>query len=154
MEIKIYLNDYFNAVFNLVHKTIEEIYPGYYPRAAVDFFHNHHSKENMEKQLPNEYTLILMEDDKIIATGTLAQNEIKRFFVLPEYQGKGYGKLLLKELEKKIDFEKYDKLILDSSLGAVKFYETNGYTYKQYMTIDLPDNIYLCYLEMEKIITK
>jgi len=154
MEIKEYCNDYFDSIYEVIHKTIEEIYPKYYPRSAVDFFHNHHSKENMKKQLPNEYTLVIFENNKIIGTGTLAGNEIKRFFILPEYQGNGYGKLLLKELEKNINDEKYNKFILDSSLGAVKFYEKNGFEYKKYMTIDLSDGNNLCYLEMDKNINE
>jgi len=150
MEINNYCNDYFSGIYEVIHKTIEETYPKYYPRSAVDFFHNHHSKENMEKQLPNEYIMVLMENNEIIGTGTLFENEIKRFFILPEYQGKGYGKLLLKELEKNVDSKKHDKLRLDSSLGAVKFYEKCGYIYEKYMTIDLPDGNKLCYLEMYK----
>ena len=152
MEIKTYCNDYFENICEIIHKTIEGIYPKYYPREAVDFFHNHHSKENMEKQLPNENTMVLFDNNVIIGTGTLSENEIKRFFILPEYQGKGYGKTLLKELEKNIDCEKYNKLVLDASLGAVKFYERNDYKYKQYMTIDLPNGNSLCYLEMEKYV--
>ncbi|MCL2762046.1 MAG: GNAT family N-acetyltransferase [Treponema sp.] len=154
MEIKEYCEKYFNGIYEVIHKTIEEIYPKYYPKEAVDFFHNHHSKENMKKQLPNEYTLVIFENNIIIGTGSLSANEIKRFFILPEYQGNGYGKILLKELEKNINWEKYDTFILDSSLGAVKFYEKNGYGYKQYMTIDLPNGNALCYLEMEKWIKR
>jgi len=77
MEIKAYNNQHFNDIFNVIHKTIEEIYPKYYPKEAVDFFHNHHSKENMEKQLPDEYTLVIFENDVITGTGTLIVNEIK-----------------------------------------------------------------------------
>jgi GNAT superfamily N-acetyltransferase len=150
MKIKLYDNEYFNGVFHIVHKTIEEIYPKYYPRTAVDFFHKHHSKENMEKQLPNEYTLVLFENNELIGTGTSYNNEIKRFFILPEYQGKGYGKKLLIELEKNIDIRKYDEIMLDSSLGAVEFYKKNKYAYKNYKTIDLSNGNYLCYLEMIK----
>jgi GNAT superfamily N-acetyltransferase len=95
MEIKLYDNEYFNGVFHIVHKTIEEIYPKYYPRMAVDFFHKHHSKENMEKQLPSAYTLVLFENKELIGSGTLYNNEIKRFFILPQYQNKGYGKKFL-----------------------------------------------------------
>jgi GNAT superfamily N-acetyltransferase len=149
MEIKNFSELYFNDVFDVIHKTIEEIYPKYYPRSAVDFFHSHHSIKKMKNQMPNEFTLVLW-DNKIIGTGTLSGNEIKRFFVLPEYQGKGYGKLLLKELEKNIDCNKYNNFALDSSLGAVEFYKKNGYVYKEFKTIDLSDGNYLCYLEMVK----
>jgi len=152
METQIYSELYFNDVFDVIHKTIEEIYPKYYPRSAVDFFHNHHSKENMKKQMPNEFILLLTDNNKIVGTGTLSENEIKRFFILPEYQGKGYGKKLLIELEKNIDKNKFDEFTLGSSLGAVGFYQRNDYVYKNYKTINLPDGNYLCYLEMVKYI--
>jgi len=58
--------------------------------------------------------------------------------------------MLLQELEKKVDRRKYDKLILEASLGAVKFYERNGFVCKKYMEMELPDGIFLCYLEMAK----
>ena len=154
MEILNYSEIYFNEVFDIVHKTIEEIYPKYYPRSAVDFFHDHHSKENMEKQLRNEYTIILSNDNKLIGTGTLFGNEIKRFFILPEYQGKGNGKLLLKELEKNIDKNIYDYVVLDASLGAIEFYQKNYYEFKNYKTIKLSDGKYLCYIEMNKNVNK
>jgi citrate lyase synthetase len=103
VEIKEYCNAYFTDVYNVVHKTIEEIYTKYYPKSAVDFYHEYHSKENMENQMTNELILVLMENNKIIGTGSVFKNEIKRFFILPEYQGKGYGKILFKELEKNVN---------------------------------------------------
>jgi GNAT superfamily N-acetyltransferase len=151
MGIMNYTEIYFEDVFDVVHKTIEEIYPKYYPRSAVDLFHNHHLKENMKSQLPNEFTLVLFDNDKLFGTGTLFENEIKRFFILPEYQGKGYGKILLRELEKNIEKNKYDRILLNSSLGAVEFYRRNDYLYKDYKKIELFDGSFLCYLDMEKI---
>jgi hypothetical protein len=59
MEIIEYTGNYFEEVYNIVHNTIETIYPKYYPRKAVDFFHCHHSKENMMEKLPDEYTKII-----------------------------------------------------------------------------------------------
>jgi len=153
MEIRNYTESFFKDVFDIVHKTIEGIYPKYYPRGAVDFFHNHHSEENMKKQLSNEFTLVLFDKDKFFGTGTLFENEIKRFFILPEYQGKGYGKILLNELEKNVEKNRYSKIILNSSLGAVEFYRRNNYVYKDYVTKRLSDGDYLCYLDMEKDIS-
>ncbi|MDR0302875.1 MAG: hypothetical protein LBI04_11275, partial [Treponema sp.] len=40
--------------------------------------------------------------------------------------------------------------IIHKTLGAVGFYQKNGYAYKNYMTINLPDGNCLCYLEMVK----
>ena len=150
LDIKNYSELIFNDVFDVIHKTIEENYPKYYPKSAVEYFHNHHSIENMKKLMPNEFTLVLTDNNKIIGTGTLFGNEIKRFFILPEYQGKGYGKKLLAELEKNIDKNKFDEFTLASSLGAVDFYQRNDYVYKNYKTINLSDGNHLCYLEMVK----
>jgi len=154
MEIKKFCDTYFGDVFNVVHTTIEEIYSKYYPRSAVDFYHNYHSRENMKNQIPNEYTLVLMDNCIIFGTGAVLKNEIRCFFILPEYQGKGYGKTLFKELEKNVNKELYDKYFLYASLASANFYLKNNYIYKKFCKEEMPDNKYLCYFEMEKHICK
>ncbi|MCL2220572.1 MAG: GNAT family N-acetyltransferase [Chitinispirillia bacterium] len=149
-----YTNEHFKDVFDVIHRTIEETYPRYYPRSAVDFFHEHHSEEKMRAQMPGEVTLVLEADGKICGVGSVHGNEVKRFFILPEYQGRGYGRILLAELEKRVDYGKYDMLTLDASLGAVDFYRKSGFVYKDYKTISLPDGGYLCYVEMIKHINE
>ncbi|MDR0815596.1 MAG: GNAT family N-acetyltransferase, partial [Bacteroidales bacterium] len=62
MEIKEYTKQYFEDIYNVIHQTIEEIYPKYYPRSAVDFFHHHHSRAHIEENLPKEYTAIILEN--------------------------------------------------------------------------------------------
>ncbi|MCL2881041.1 MAG: GNAT family N-acetyltransferase [Treponema sp.] len=104
----------------------------------------------MKNKLPHEFTLVITDNNRIFGTGSLFKNEICRFFILPEYQSKGYGKMLLKELEMHIEKDKYDNFALDASLGAVKFYQKNNYVYNDYKMIDLPGGNYLCYLEMIK----
>ncbi len=39
-------------------------------------------------------TRIVMVHGNIIGTGSIRKNEICRLFILPEYQGKGYGSRL------------------------------------------------------------
>jgi GNAT superfamily N-acetyltransferase len=150
MEIIEYKENYFEDVFYIVHDTIEKIYPKYYPKKAVDFFHNHHSKENMIEKLPKEYTRIIKENGKIIGTGSAKDNDIGRFFILPEYQNRGYGKLLLKELENEINRKNYANITLASSLGAVFFYKSCGYEYHEYKIIQVENDEYLCFLAMIK----
>jgi GNAT superfamily N-acetyltransferase len=150
MEILEYKENYFEEIFDVVHDTIEKIYPKYYPKKAVDFFHKHHSKENMFEKLSNEFTIIITEDKKIIGTGSVKDNEIGRFFILPNFQNKGYGKILLNELENNIIQNKYRAITLASSLGAVFFYKSCGYKYYDYKIIPVEDNENLCYLEMIK----
>jgi GNAT superfamily N-acetyltransferase len=154
MKIIDYTDNCFEEIYNVVHNTIEKIYPKYYPRKAVDFFHKHHSKENMLEKLPNEFTKIILENGIIIGTGSVKDNEIGRFFILSDYQNKGYGKILLKELENKIIENKYEEITLASSLGAVFFYKSCGYKYYDYRIIPVEEGENLCYLEMIKEINK
>lgn len=56
--------------------------------------------------------------------------EIKRMRVHPNYQGRGFGQIILSELEKRARALGYTTLHLDTSvvqLAARKLYEKNGY---------------------------
>lgn len=92
----------FSEVKNIVHTTIKTIYPHYYPKGVVDFFLNHHSDANIQKAIETETVLLLVVDGIIVGTGSTKENEIARLFVLPQFQGLGYGTLLMNELEYRI----------------------------------------------------
>ena len=104
----------------------------------------------MLEKLQYEFTKTVIKSKIIIGTGSVKDNEIGRFFILPEYQNKGYGKILLKELEDKIIQNNYENITLASSLGAVFFYKSCGYKYNDYKIIPVEDGENLCYLEMIK----
>jgi GNAT superfamily N-acetyltransferase len=150
MEIKDYVEPYFNDVYDIVHITIEEIYPKYYPRKAVDYFHNLYAKENMIEKLSDEYSKIALDDDKVIGIGSVKENNIRMFYILPAYQNKGYGKLLYAELEKEIIRKKDNAITLTASLGAVFFYKSCGFTCRDYKILPVENNENLCYFEMVK----
>jgi len=87
------------VIHSIVHSTIKEVYPKYYPEGVVDFFLTHHSLENIKKAVNIEFILLIECDGEIVGTGAIYENQIKRMFVLPEFQGKGYGSMLLDRLE-------------------------------------------------------
>jgi N-acetylglutamate synthase-like GNAT family acetyltransferase len=72
---------------------------------------------------------------QLIAMGALKRTtpdraEIKRMRILPEYQGRGYGQLILTELEARARALGYRTLHLDTSIVQVpaqKLYAKNGY---------------------------
>jgi ribosomal protein S18 acetylase RimI-like enzyme len=56
--------------------------------------------------------------------------EIKRMRVLPDYQGRGFGQIILSELEARARAMGYKTLYLDTSIlqvPAQKLYEKNGF---------------------------
>lgn len=53
MSIKLAQEFDFDIVKKITHKTIEKIYPHYYPNGAVVFFLNHHNDENIMNDISN-----------------------------------------------------------------------------------------------------
>ncbi len=130
--------------------TINVVYPHYYPNGAVDFFLTHHNDRNILTDIEKGNVYILNDaDDTAVGTVTVKDNEICRLFVLPEHQGKGYGRELLNFAEKKIS-EKYSSIILDASLPAKAIYLSRGYVPTDYHSIHTENGDFLCYDDMEK----
>ncbi len=79
--------------------------------------------------------LIGEEDGRFVAMGALKRSspqraEIKRMRVHPDYQGRGYGQLILDELEARARALGYRTLHLDTSvlqIAAQRLYEKNGF---------------------------
>ena len=86
----------FDIIRKITRETIMEIYPHYYPSGAVEFFLQHHSDENIAKDISNGLVFLCLDPEgNTVGTVTIRENEICRLFVLPAYQGMGYGKKLL-----------------------------------------------------------
>lgn len=134
----------------ITHTTINEIYPHYYPNGAVAFFLSHHSDENIKEDISNHCVFICYDTEQTaVGTVTIRKNEICRLFVLPEYQGNGYGKALLDYAEKSIT-QSYDEILIDASLSAKSIYLRRGYKEIEYHIIKTENNDYLCYDVMKK----
>jgi GNAT superfamily N-acetyltransferase len=75
-------------------------------------------------------------DGKIVAMGAFRKKsatlaEIKRMRVHPDYQRRGFGQIILKELESRARQLGYTELCLDTTtlqIAAQKMYEKNGFT--------------------------
>lgn len=113
-------------VYRIVQDTVKTIYPRFYPSGVVDFFCGHHSKENIMQDIQNGNVSILMANARIVGTGSHEGNHITRVFVLPEFQGRGYGSLIMQYLEDEIA-RQYSAVRLDASLPASRLYEHRGY---------------------------
>lgn len=138
-----------DLVKSIVVKTIQEVYPHYYPKGAVEFFINHHNEVNIVKDIELGNVFILEIDNKQIGTITVKGNEVNRLFVLPCYQGKGYGKYLL-EFAEELMYKNYNEIRLDSSLPAKLIYLKRGYKEIESHNIRTENGDYLCYDVMVK----
>jgi GNAT superfamily N-acetyltransferase len=83
------------------------------------------------------YFIVGIEDEKIIAMGAYRKlmngmAEIVRMRVHHDFQGKGYGYIILSELEKIAVQFNFKELVLETDerlLNAIRLYERNGYAF-------------------------
>ena len=138
-----------DTVSHITQTTIRVIYPRYYPSGAVGFFSRHHSDDKIlaDIEAGNVYLLINGEDPA--GTVTVTENHIHRLFVLPEYQGQGFGRALMDFAEEKI-LVSYDTIELDASLPAKKIYLKRGYRETEYNVITTDNGDRLCHDVMIK----
>lgn len=139
-----------STIYKIVQSAIDEVYALYYPADVVQFFKNYHSLEHIKEALISENIFLLEVNKIIVGTGSLFKNELKRMFVLPEHQKKGYGKKILTYLETTARDNGYDKVHLDASLPAFEMYQKMGYTTHHYHQILTENQEVLCYYEMNK----
>ena len=143
--------NHLNIISDIVIGTINKIYTKYYPSGAVKYFIEHHSPEKITADIDSGCVYILINNDnKTVGTVTINDNEINRLFVLPEFQGFGYGSSLL-DFAEKVIFENYNKIIISASLPAKQIYLRRGYTETAYNIIKTDNGDFLCYDEMKKI---
>lgn len=142
-----------DIITELVRKTIEAVYPKYYPAGAVDFFLAHHKPEKILADVKAGKVYVSEEDGIIAGTVTIDGNGIARLFVEPLRQGCGLGRRLMDFAENKI-FEYSETVRIDSSLPAKSMYIKRGYREKEYCKICTDSGDFLCYDVMEKNIAK
>ncbi len=145
---KAHASDLF-VISEIVQRTIGEIYPHYYPAGAVKFFQEHHSLHNIEKDIEAGNVYYLTDQGIPVSTVTINDNEINRLFVLPEFQGRGFGTLLMDFAEQRIG-ERFPAAILSSSFSAQDMYLHRGYTVQRFQKIQCENGDQLCFYLMQK----
>lgn len=140
------------TVKDIVRVTISTIYPHYYPKGAVDFFLAHHNDENIRRDIARGQVFLCFAGMRAVTgTVTVKDNEICRLFVLPQWQGRGFGRELL-DFAENIAAGQYAEIVLDASLPAKHIYQKRGYTETEFHMIKAGHGDFLCYDVMKKSI--
>lgn len=138
-----------DVILDVLHTTIQTVYPKYYPNEVVDFFCRHHSREHITEGIASGNMGVLTDNGTIVGTGCFDENHITGVYVLPSCQGKGFGSFILDLLEAEIR-RKFEKAVLDASLPAVCLYEHRGYRTTGHGVYKLENDVRLVYEIMEK----
>ena len=77
---------------------------------------------------------VICDGDAVICRGAIGphqgredESELFNIFLLPEYQGKGVGKLIIETLEQDEFFLRAKRVYIHSAMNALKFYQKMGY---------------------------
>lgn len=86
-----------------------------------------------DDNIENPDYFLVLDEEKPVATCRVEYSDtttakIERVIVIPEYQGKGVGRLMITEVEKKLRTYGYNKSFISSRETKVGFYEKLGYT--------------------------
>ncbi len=139
-----------SALKALVHKTIATCYPGHYCTEAVRFFLDYHSEEAILRDAQKGRTLIVDKAGRILGTGTLVDDEIKRVFVDPTFQKQGFGRRIMRQLEEAAARQGAAAVKLDASLPAKVFYDRLGYGTVEPAFLSVENGQRLDFFKMQK----
>jgi GNAT superfamily N-acetyltransferase len=136
----------------LIHHTIKVCYPAIYAPEVVDFFLNYHSEEEIISRSEKAIILVLKVDGKMLATGFLLENELGGVYVHPDFQGLGYGRMIVNALLKIADDEGLNYIHLDSTSIAKSMYLKLGFKVTE-EAVQMVDKVPLPYSKMVMKIT-
>lgn len=128
IELREFRREDLEAVKSLIDETIEVSY-SIYPHEVIDhWMRDHHSRERILSEARDGYTIVLEYERRIAGTGTLLGTNIRRVFIQPSYQRRGFGKLIMHKLEKQALANGIGTLELTSTVISKRFYDFLGYT--------------------------
>jgi GNAT superfamily N-acetyltransferase len=115
------------AVSNVIHRCLREVNIRDYGEEHIARMLPTFAADNLPRWFEGAEPYVLVAMNQIVATGTVRDRDIQTVFVLPDCQGKGYGKQLMIFLEQRIKTKAFAEATLNSSLTSKDFYIALGY---------------------------
>ena len=141
MEIRRFVLEDAKQIVNILHRNYLEVNSKNYPAQLMDNLAKKHDEKYVRKIAKYSHTYVVVEDDKIIATGGVGNYQedkdvalLINIFVLPEYQRQGYGTLIMQTLMEDEIYKNAKLIRVNSSITALEFYKKFGFHFK--------DNLY------------
>jgi GNAT superfamily N-acetyltransferase len=88
---------------------------------------DYHREEAILRDAERGSTVVLDKAGRILGTGTIVDDEIRRVFVDPLFQKQGFGRRIMRQLEQAAARQGIRTVRLDASLPSKAFYDRLGY---------------------------
>ncbi|MBW2972799.1 GNAT family N-acetyltransferase [Candidatus Woesearchaeota archaeon] len=132
----------------LMHLTVGETNAKYYPPNIIHAWQNHAFQHEMKE----EDVLIYEENNVILGFGVVEGSHIRRVYIHPDFQRKGVGKNIVKNLEEIAKERGFESCTLNSSSNALDFYKSLGYKDNGKKVIE-QDGLTVTFTKMKKTLT-
>lgn len=129
MEFREYKNTDLHAVMDLFYVTVHEVNKNDYSEEQLDAIAPKDANEyHWEKSLEKNHTIVVEEDDKLIAFGNIGKTGyLDRLYVHPDYLRKGIASKLVEELEEYAKKHGSHVINVTSSITSKAFFGSKGY---------------------------
>ncbi|MFH1295361.1 MAG: GNAT family N-acetyltransferase [bacterium] len=127
-----------------------------YPSDVITKWVSQVTEHKVQNQLDDSNWHVIKEGGIIVGfcQYDLNSGELCQIQVSPEYQGKGYGRSLYDFIEDNFKTCKETKIVLNSTLNAVLFYEKMGFKQINNIAFPLDHSITINMIKMEKQLPK
>lgn len=149
-KIRPFMDSDIEVLQQLIYQTIDDAYIGVYGPKAIQYFKDYHSSSQILTDARQGQTVVLDLNERIVGTGTICEQNIRRVFISPAFQGRSFGRMVMETLEKKALSMGLHHLNLDASLPSQAFYQHLGYRTREEGYIQVSDDERLDYFYMEK----
>ena len=119
----------------LIHHVVDISYKDVYPVGALKLYKEFHCYENILADAEKGYCVIAEISGRIVGTGTLLDDGIRRVYIDPSYQNNGIGKKIYNALEQRALQIGLSRLGLGASVIAREFWESVGFVFEEEMDI-------------------
>ena len=142
----------FAAITDIAHRTWPVTYQNILSKPQLDYMLElFYSESGLQKATENGQKFLLLSDsDVAVGFGSYEVKDplsvkINKLYVLPDRQGKGYGKLLLDEIEKRAVELDAQQLILNVNRNnkAIDFYKHLGFSITGSEDIDIGNGYFM-----------
>ena len=151
IQIREFGKEDLDTVVTLIHQVVDISYKDVYPAGALNLYKQFHCRDNILNDAENGYCVVAENGGRIVGTGTLLDDGIRRVYIDPSYQKNGIGKRIYRELEKKALLTGLSRLGLGASVIAREFWESVGFVFKEEVDIPAGDEQLKFYMMSKQI---
>ncbi len=126
-----------DIVSRLIEKTLKETNSKDYSSEFIESEVKTLTKDFLIERSEWTHAYVFCDGENIVGCGSIGpywgkedESSLFTIFVLPEYQGKGVGRLIIETLEKDEYFLRAKRVEIPSSITACEFYRKMGYDFK------------------------